>query len=132
MISPTVYSNNWNTHLEKVLAGFTNKQLIKSTGSTITPRFGSDQRLGTPHAERILNCSLRFGFIPGQNDPKATVGINFPSANNNTGNIYELRMLFLKVCFKCGKPDHQIAQCTAADFTCYNFKQVAHITQIQK
>ena len=35
-------------------------------------------------------------------------------------------MLFPKVCFKCGKPDHQIAECTAADFTCYNCKQVGH------
>ena len=74
------YKNAWIHHLEVVLKGFENKQIMAKVND-VNPQTPGKLYDSTCHAEETLNHNLRFGYVQGAVDSKALVGLNLPGQN---------------------------------------------------
>ena len=73
------YKNAWIHHLEVVLKGFENKQIMAKVND-VNPQTPGELYDTTSHAEETLNRNLRFGYVQGAVD-RALVGLNLPGQN---------------------------------------------------
>jgi hypothetical protein len=72
--------NAWVHHLEVVLKGFENKQVMAKVNDVNTQNPTELYDVTTP-AEETLNRNLRFGYIQGTVDTRAIMGLSQPGQN---------------------------------------------------
>ena len=66
--------------MEVVLKGFENKQIMAKVND-VNPQTPGVLYDSTSHAEKTLNCNLRFGYVKGAVDSRALVGLNIRQLN---------------------------------------------------
>ena len=124
------YENAWIHHLEVVLKGFENQQIMAKVND-VNPKTPGELYDTTSHAEETLNRNLRFGYIQGAVDSRALVGLNMPGQN-----VSQLSQLGVQAmgdsrpppsrCGKCGNKNHKTAACRYPERVCFWCKKLGH------